>query len=649
MERSDPGFESATAASVHVDERATPHERQFGPEALAALQAHPRFAAAHSAASAGFIAQWQGNRILNSLVNDRGRLMISLFAVHLHLLSRPNDPHSGLTVSRMTALCSEQKFCSPGRAKAMLMLMRAFGHLAPAPNEADRRLRRLVPTECLMALHRERFRRVFEAVVMVLPEYAKAFSAQTHPDFIGLFVCRYCERFLAGFRFVDLVPHMRLFADRNAGVMILCSMVLSGETDDVYPPTLPISVPPSKLSRRFGVSRAHVRRLLQDAVNEGLLERLDGDNVRLLPRLRQGANDFMAAQFLLVAHCAREALADIGRERAGTRKGDDQPRMERSDQSFEPPIPVPEFASERATVREPSIGPDGPGPEQIAALQAHPRFAAASRTLAAGYVALWKGNRLLNVVVSDRIRLLISMFAVHLHVLGRPNDPHTGLTVSRMAAQCVEQKLCSPDRAKTMLMLMRAFGHLAPALNEADRRLRRLVPTESLMSLHRERIQRQFEAIVMVFPEHAEAFSAQSRQSFAAFYICRFSEKFLAGFRFVDCAPDIRLFVDRNAGIMILCTMLLSGEADDSFPPARPVPISASALSRRFGVSRAHVRRLLQDAESQGLLERLDGDRVRVLPRLAQAMSDFMAANFLLAADCAQGALADIGRERAVA
>ena len=111
----------------------------------------------------------------------------------------------------------------------------------------------------------------------------------------------------------------------------------------------------------------------------------------------------------------------------------------------------------------------------------------------------------------------------------------------------------------------------------------------------------------------------------------------------------MRLFVDRNAGIMLLSSLLLAGDADDIYPPTLPVPVSSSALSRRFGVSRAHVRRLLQDAESQGLLERLDGDRVRLLPRLRQGASDFMALQFLLVADCAQGALADIGRESAVA
>jgi len=320
MERLDQSFESSTQASVHASERAVRHLAPFGPDgptpqAIAELQAHPRFAAAAKIAATGLVDLWRGNRVLNTMVNDRIRLFISMHAVYLHSLSRPNDPGSGLTASRMTALCAEQKFCSPGRTKAVLMLMRVFGYLAPAPNEADRRLRRLVPTELLMALHRERYRRLFDAITMVLPEHAEAASAQFHPDFTAFYICRYCERFLAGFRFVDLAPDIRHFMDHNAGFIILCHMMLSGDADDAYPPTRPVPVSLSALSRRFGVSRAHVRRLLQNATDEALLERLDDDRVRLLPRLVRATNDFMAAHFLIAADCAQGALADIARER----------------------------------------------------------------------------------------------------------------------------------------------------------------------------------------------------------------------------------------------------------------------------------------------------------------------------------------------
>jgi DNA-binding GntR family transcriptional regulator len=76
-------------------------------------------------------------------------------------------------------------------------------------------------------------------------------------------------------------------------------------------------------------------------------------------------------------------------------------------------------------------------------------------------------------------------------------------------------------------------------------------------------------------------------------------------------------------------------------PPSRPVPISVSRLARRFGVSRPHVLKLLNDAASEGFIERIGpaGDRAVVLPRLADAAQNFFATMFLFFADCAREAL----------
>jgi len=41
---------------------------------------------------------------------------------------------------------------------------------------------------------------------------------------------------------------------------------------------------------------------------------------------------------------------------------------------------------------------------------------------------------------------------------------------------------------------------------------------------------------------------------------------------------------------------------DDAFPSAEPIPISLAAAARRFGVSHMHIRRMLTDARSAGLL-----------------------------------------------
>src|SRR5439155_347022 len=150
--------------------------------AMAALMRHPRFAEAIRIVAAGIVTLYRNNPKFNQVLPDRGRFLISVFALHLHFGAEPDNPRSGLTVSRMRALCAKQKVCSPGRAEAALMLMRRFGYLAPAPDETDRRLRRLVPTERLIELHRARCAFIFEATAKLLPEGADALAALRSPQ-----------------------------------------------------------------------------------------------------------------------------------------------------------------------------------------------------------------------------------------------------------------------------------------------------------------------------------------------------------------------------------------------------------------------------------------------------------------------------------
>jgi len=97
----------------------------------------------------------------------------------------------------------------------------------------------------------------------------------------------------------------------------------------------------------------------------------------------------------------------------------------------------------------------------------------------------------------------------------------------------------------------------------------------------------------------------------------------------------MELFLDRNAGLMVLFTILLAGTGDDTVPPRRPVPLSISAIANRFGVSRPHVRTLLRDAEDAGLIRREDAGHLVVLPRLAEGAEIFFATALLFVATCA--------------
>jgi DNA-binding MarR family transcriptional regulator len=288
-------------------------------EAAAALRAHPRFGEAVRLAAGGLVELYQGNALLNLLVNDRGRLLISYFALHLHFGGHPPDQKSGLTLTRLQDLCVESDVCSRGRAAAMVAVMRAAGYLAVVQGTGDRRERRLMATELLIASQRERWRCQFRAIALLMPELAPVLEVLERADFVEAFIQRLGALFRAGVRVLAGARGLQLFAERNAGMSILFALLAAGTEGQGAPSTVSISI--SALARRFGVSRAHVLKLLRDAESRGFLRRTGsaGESIVVLPPLTDAADRFFATVFLFFALCAREALEAMEASREPTR------------------------------------------------------------------------------------------------------------------------------------------------------------------------------------------------------------------------------------------------------------------------------------------------------------------------------------------
>jgi DNA-binding MarR family transcriptional regulator len=289
----------------------------------------------------------------------------------------------------------------------------------------------------------------------------------------------------------------------------------------------------------------------------------------------------------------------------------------------------------------PPSGANPATPEAVTALRAHPGFAQAMRTSATGIVALYEGSHLLNWLMDDRGRLLFGYLALYLHVTRDPADLSSGLTPTRMKALCAELEVCSPGRVTAMLSLMRFAGYLAPDTGVSDRRLRPLVATHKLTMLIEQRLRLHFAAMAPLLADGERLAQSLDDPAFIGRLVIAMAKRFRSGFRFVTHAPDLGLFGERNAGMLILASLLTAGEAGDSMPPQRAVPISISALARRFKVSRPHVLKLMRDAATDGLIERTgqDGDRAIIRPRLAEAAQNFFATMYLFFADCAREAI----------
>jgi hypothetical protein len=273
-------------------------------------------------------------------------------------------------------------------------------------------------------------------------------------------------------------------------------------------------------------------------------------------------------------------------------------------------------------------------------LRGNPQFGAAMRHAARGAVELYRNDRFLNALMSDRARALFTHLALYLHY-GRSRSGEPGLTVGAMKEMCIELRLCSRGRCEAMLALMRAAGLFA-AVPDLDRRRRPLAPTEKLFALHRERWSTHFQAMHHVMPTAASHLAALEDPAFVRGFVIALCRRFTAGLRILDYASGLELFAERNGGMMILFSLALSGPEQGSFPSRTPVPLSINALAAKFSVSRKHVLTLLRDAETQGLVMRggASNDEITVLLPGRNALEMLFATMFLYLAQCADEALA---------
>src|SRR5215471_10107786 len=154
-------------------------------EAAAALRMHPLLANAVYAAAGALVAIARAPPLI---INDLGRLVIGNLALYLHFSRDPSDPSSGLSASRMTALCAEQKVCSKGRVLAVIGLMVRAGDLVPATCQVDQRLRLLVPTEKLINSCRQYWEAIFRGMALVIPERSDAIAAIQREDVLAAFL-----------------------------------------------------------------------------------------------------------------------------------------------------------------------------------------------------------------------------------------------------------------------------------------------------------------------------------------------------------------------------------------------------------------------------------------------------------------------------
>ncbi len=150
---------------------------------------------------------------------------------------------------------------------------------------------------------------------MVIPRRSDAIAALQCEDVLAAFLRVFGGYFCAGMRMFKLGAGLTSFAQRNAALAILLSLLVASEPNGRVGAPVTVRISIAELARRFGVSRPQVVRVLDKAVEASLVGRStpDGLEITVLPQLRSVTEDFYVTAFLLCDYYMQMALAQVGR------------------------------------------------------------------------------------------------------------------------------------------------------------------------------------------------------------------------------------------------------------------------------------------------------------------------------------------------
>lgn len=251
----------------------------------------------------------------------------------------------------------------------------------------------------------------------------------------------------------------------------------------------------------------------------------------------------------------------------------------------------------------------GPGQDAMAAfgrVSGHRALNIAVRRLAANMLDLFAGDPRLAHVLKDAGCYMAAMLAFLLDETGE-------LTLTRLKAACASSGLLSVGRARALFQSLEHVAYVAPRGSGGAYAL-----TADFRAAWTLQLRAALDAALPLEPGLARLMAdPHAVRAFGRVHAAGLLESTRS---WGEPPLFLKVFQHPHAGAQILWVLILSGDAGDDFAPARSGPISISALSRRFDVSRMHVKRIFQEAERHGLA-RLDGDgAVRFEPAARRQM-----------------------------
>lgn len=244
----------------------------------------------------------------------------------------------------------------------------------------------------------------------------------------------------------------------------------------------------------------------------------------------------------------------------------------------------------------------------------HPRLAEARKLYVDRFLTLYGNDPFHARLLVETGRFLVFHMAVILDAAQDPERRETWFTVGRLKREMAVFGFASDRQIDDLVKRLCAVGYMSAIPAETDRRVRRLKPTEKMLAHDRAWLAAHYAPLTVVsrYDDYQPVMRQDSTYHIehrrAAIDFVPYSGKLLA------LAPELLLFFNHAAGHMVSNSLLQAAMAS----PDGSAAIPYGDIGERVGISRTHVRQILLEAQSAGLV-RLDGrggHRVEILPKL---------------------------------
>lgn len=228
---------------------------------MASIQSHPQFRRAVRQSARDKADLFANESAFHRYALDRGYSLLSIFATCLHF------SETGLTLTALKAMAQESKAASPGRVSSFIAMMRKIGAIAVADQMDDRRVHKMIVTQPFLRFMQERARIDTAALALMSPLGQRGLQSFENPAFFPA-IMRAGVMLMRGGVPTSEGSVIEFFSERHMGLHVMHDIM--GQHEEVLD-GLPATISVSALSKRFGVSRAHVLKLFRDAAKAGLL------------------------------------------------------------------------------------------------------------------------------------------------------------------------------------------------------------------------------------------------------------------------------------------------------------------------------------------------------------------------------------------